>query len=269
MDDAPRAPRFTRYVLGGFVVVARHTAVSFWTRIASCAFGAVRRQTGFVGLQAVHASDGGGGGAHDAHIGLAEAVDGLLHVADHAHRRVPQALRATWLIFRSMTRSPQSSQQAQVCRVGVLKFIDDEGPEFAAQPLEAMPPALNLFDQRRVFTGQNDGPFNVRVAPGPLLTVRRNDGWMIEGAHHVFGPQAAIGLRAAGQEKVGRHALHVFEIDEPSLGLDDVEGPSVGFVHHEHVLHQPSCKGCSRAQAAFGRRDRERMIEGRGPKVGI
>ena len=269
MDDAPRAPRFTRYVLGGFVVVARHPTVPFWAWIPPCAFGAVRRQAGLVNLQAVHASDGGGGGAHDAHVGLAETVDGLLHVADHAHRRVPQALWATWLIFRSMTRPPQSSQQAQVCRVGVLKLIDDEGPEFTAQPLETMPPALDLFDQRRVFTGQNDGPFNVCVAPRPLLPVRRNDGWMVEGAHHVFGPHAAIGLRAAGQEKVGRHALDVFEIDEPSLGLDDVEGPSVGFVHHEHVLHQPSCKGCSRAQAAFRRRDRERMVEGRGPKVGI
>ena len=110
VDDAPRSPRFTRYVLGGFVVVARHPTVPFWAWIPPCAFGAVRRQAGLVNLQAVHASDGGGGGAHDAHVGLAEAVDGLLHVADHAHRRVPQAPWATWLIFGSMTRPPKSSQ---------------------------------------------------------------------------------------------------------------------------------------------------------------
>ena len=155
-----------------------------------------------------------------------------------------------------------------MCGVGVLKFIDDEGTEFSAQPLEAVPPTLDFFNQRRVFTGQNDGSFDVRVAPGPLLTVFGDDGRVVEGAHHVFGPHAAIGLRAAGQEKVGRHALHVFEIDQPPLSLDDVEGPSVGLVDHEHVLHQPSCKRCSRAQAAFRWRDRERMSEGRGPKVG-
>ena len=111
----------------------RFTAAPDGPGVAAVASEPQMSEARFARFLSVELPDGSHRSSHDGNFSLAETVDALFHITHDANGWVPSSERARGIVRMMATATPKSGEQTVVRWVGILVFIDDEGPVLAAK----------------------------------------------------------------------------------------------------------------------------------------
>ena len=116
-----------------------------WARVSPTPLQAQMLQPWFRFFNRIRRLNGCHRTAHNRDFCLSEPIDTLFHITDDANGRVPWSQRAKRFICFEPTMAPETRKETEVCWVGVLVFINNEGPILAANRLQGVETALKVF----------------------------------------------------------------------------------------------------------------------------